>query len=90
MKTLPDDVQAFRRTPDFTVDTVPAGLLRDHRTKAGVWGLITVTSGQVTYRIKDEAEPYLLSPGQPGVVEPEVFHCVELSEDAVFHVAFWK
>jgi len=89
MKTLPDGVRPLRRTPDFTADTVPAGLLRDHKTKVGVWGVITVEAGRVTYRIHGAPEPYILSPGRDGIIEPEVLHSVELSSDAVFHVAFW-
>ncbi|MFZ0494390.1 MAG: DUF1971 domain-containing protein, partial [Methylocella sp.] len=35
---IPPGYVAYRRTPVFTRETVPAGLLRSHRTKAGTWG----------------------------------------------------
>lgn len=39
---LPPGAQAYKRTPVFTQDTVPAGLLRDHVTREGTWALIHV------------------------------------------------
>src|SRR5690606_311089 len=51
MKTLPDAVRPYRRTPVFTEATVPAALLRAHTTKAGTWGRILVLEGRLRYRI---------------------------------------
>ena len=48
MKQLPDTVTSYKRTPEFNQDTVPAGLLAAHQTKAGTWGLIVVTIWQFT------------------------------------------
>ena len=45
---LPPGAQAYKRTPVFTQDTVPAGLLRDHVTREGTWALIHVLEGVVT------------------------------------------
>ena len=50
---LPDDAVRYRQTPVFTETTIPAGLLGDHRTKEGVWGLIHVYEGKLAYRVKD-------------------------------------
>jgi tellurite resistance-related uncharacterized protein len=38
MKALPKTVVAYKKTPEFTELTLPAGLLKDHQTKEGVWG----------------------------------------------------
>lgn len=35
----------YKRTPTFDEHTIPAGLRRDHRTRAGVWGRIVVEAG---------------------------------------------
>jgi tellurite resistance-related uncharacterized protein len=35
---LPDGLVLDRTTDEFDEHTVPAGLLRDHRVAAGVWG----------------------------------------------------
>ena len=90
MKSLPAGLAPYRRTPSFTSETVPPALLRDHATKAGVWGLIQVVSGALIYRIPQTREELRLVPGSPGVVEPEVLHSVELLDDAEFFVEFWK
>lgn len=86
---LPTDVSAYKRTPDFTEATVPAGLLREHDTKPGVWGLIHVLEGRLAYRVTDPRRPAcetILTPeGGPGVVEPTIRHEV----DPVGHVRFY-
>ena len=47
---LPAGLVAYRRTPIFDQDTIPAGLRREHRTASGVWGLITVLEGRLRFR----------------------------------------
>lgn len=90
MKSLPDGLQPYRETPVFSAETVPPGLTRDHSTKAGVWGVIHVLSGQVTYRIKASDEEIVLVPGKDGIVEPEALHSVALAHGATFRVVFWR
>ena len=43
MKTLPENLDFYTRTLDFTEDTVPSGILGRHSTAAGTWGKIKVT-----------------------------------------------
>lgn len=91
MRALPTDVEAYDRTREFTESTVPAGLLRDHRTKPGVWGRITVLEGSLRYRILEpETEEHLLDPDRPGIVEPGVTHEVELVGPVRFYVEFHR
>lgn len=52
MKSLPDNVQQYSTSPAFSEDTVPKGLLKDHRTKNGVWGLICISEGKLEYIIE--------------------------------------
>ena len=89
MKSLPDGLKPYRRTPAFTRDTVPSALLRDHSTKSGVWGLIHVLRGTLVYRTSEPKTEQLVIPGHLGVVEPEVLHSVELIGDTEFFVEFW-
>ena len=88
--SLPVGLEPYRRTDTFTKATVPAGLLRDHKTKAGVWGLIQVLQGTLTYRIAATGHEIVLSPGVTGIVEPAILHSVALSDDAEFFVEFWR
>ena len=91
MRSLPSGLTAYKQTPEFTEATVPAALLRDHATKAGVWGLIHVTAGTLTYRIKATGEEHRLTPATPpGVVAPEELHSVEPAGAVCFHVEFWR
>lgn len=90
MKTLPDGLEAYRRTPEFTEDSVPGGLLKDHRTKDGVWGVIRVLSGSLGYVIPSAGERHELVPGRDGIVEPTVPHRVAVTGPVRFFVEFWR
>lgn len=89
MKAIPDGAVAYKRTKEFTEETVPAGLLREHSTKAGVWGRIHVLEGSLSYTILEpEIEVHALCPGTDGVVEPGVVHHVEPVGAVRFFVEF--
>jgi tellurite methyltransferase len=90
MAELPTDVRAYRRTPEFTQDTIPAGLLRQHSTKPGVWGRIVVLEGTLTYRVPTEGTTARLSPTCVGIVVPEVLHEVEATGPVRFYVEFLR
>lgn len=92
MKTLPAGLTHYKSTPEFTQDSMPAGLRRSHTTAAGVWGRITVLEGSLRYRITGVATPeeHLLSPGSPGIVEPQVEHEVEPIGPVRFLVEFHR
>lgn len=91
MKSLPANVTAYQRTKEFSETTIPAGLLRRHNTKAGVWGRICVLEGSLTYRILEpDLEQHVLAPGRDGVVEPQVFHEVEPIGAVRFFVEFLR
>jgi len=74
---LPEALVAYKRTPVFDEDSLPAGLRKDHHTREGTWALIHVLEGQVRYRIYDPPSEEILSAGHPGVVRPQERHCVE-------------
>ncbi|MFK8049225.1 MAG: DUF1971 domain-containing protein [Halioglobus sp.] len=42
MLELPKAVKPYKKTPAFTKDTIPRGLLAEHSTKAGTWGVLEV------------------------------------------------
>lgn len=91
MERLPATVSAYKRTPQFDESSVPKGLLRNHSTKAGVWGQIVVASGTLIYRIfEPEHEEHQLGPGCEGVISPESPHEVELCGPVSFHVQFFR
>ena len=67
----------YKSTAVFDENTLPAGLRKEHRTKAGVWGVIRVLDGRLRYRILDPLSETILDPNHPGLVLPEQPHLVE-------------
>ena len=89
--SLPDDAEPYQKTKEFTESTTPAGLLRRHNTKLGVWGRICVLEGKLLYRILEpDVEEILLLPGLDGVVEPGIYHEVEPQGSVRFFVEFCR
>ncbi len=91
---LPEGVTSYKRTPTFTEETIPAGLLNDHQTHEGTWGLIRVEEGELRYSVTDPrrtpSELILSSGTPPGVVEPTILHHVEPMGAVHFHVEFYR
>lgn len=90
MPTLPPEVSAYKRTSVFSETTVPSGLLNDHRTAPGVWGVINVIAGELRYEIPSLGESRVLTPERPGIVEPGVTHSVQPLGAARFFVEFYR
>ncbi len=92
--SLPADARPYKRTPEFTAATIPAGLLKAHCTKAGVWGLVHVLEGALLYRVTDPRRPaaeMLLTPDTaPGLVEPTILHEVAPRGPVRFYVEFHR
>jgi len=91
---LPDGLESYRRTADFTETTVPAALLADHTTKDGSWGLVVVDEGALAYHVTDPrrapSETLLTPHTGPGVIEPTMLHHVAPQGPVRFHVEFWR
>jgi tellurite methyltransferase len=88
---VPPGAVCVRRTPDFSESTIPGGLLHCHSTKPGVWGLIQIIEGSLTYRVLEPtATEAVLTPGHPGVVEPGRLHEVEPRGPVRFFVEFFE
>jgi len=91
MKSLPDNVNAYKKTPLFNEETIPKALLNDHNTKKGTWGLINILEGELVYTIQsDPQEIVRLNKDKCGVVEPEVLHNVQPEGKVKFFVEFYK
>ncbi|MCB2427701.1 DUF1971 domain-containing protein [Methylophaga pinxianii] len=90
MKSLPDNVVAYKRTPEFHEGTIPSGLLNQHQTKDGVWGKIVILSGKLLYTIQEPFEEVQLDSNHYGVVEPAVLHQVKPLGQVSFFVEFYQ
>lgn len=90
-REMPGGYAPYQRTAAFTETSIPAGLLKRHTTKRGVWALIHVTRGRLLYRVCERLEMLeTLEPGKPGVVVAEVEHSVAPSGPVEFFVEFWR
>lgn len=87
-RELPEGLAAYRRTPVFTEETLPAALRQSHRTKPGVWGAITVVEGRLRLRRLDPPDESVIDPSAPGIVAPEETHEVEPLGPVRFFVEF--
>jgi tellurite methyltransferase len=88
---LPSGFLPYQRTKVFTEETVPVGLLASHATKRGVWGLIHVHSGALSYSVDPPLRAaHRLAPGVQGVIVPEVEHAVKPIGPVRFLVEFWR
>ncbi len=91
MKALPEQVAPYKKTPEFTEHTIPAGLLNDHQTKEGTWGKIIILEGTLEYTILEpELEVIELTAVNHGVVEPTILHRVKPLGQVRFYVEFQR
>ena len=81
-------MKPYRTTATFDETTLPAALRREHRTKAGSWGIIRVLEGELWLRFPDNREE-LLRPGAPGLIRPEETHWVEPVGSMQMQVEFY-
>jgi tellurite resistance-related uncharacterized protein len=88
---LPEGFVPYKRTAELTEHTIPAGLVKDHATKRGVWGVIQVTAGRLRYVVEPPlAGEFLLAAPTRGIVVPEVLHRVAADGDVRFYVEFHR
>jgi tellurite resistance-related uncharacterized protein len=73
----PTATKPYKSTAGFDEVTLPAGLRREHRTKAGSWAVIRVLEGRLRYQVLEPNSEAILEPGRPGLILPEQLHLVE-------------
>ncbi|UJF17302.1 DUF1971 domain-containing protein [Vibrio sp. SS-MA-C1-2] len=92
---IPEDFVNYKTTDLFNKENIPKMFLFEHNTKAGVYGRIVVSSGQLKFygfdqrRGKVEQE-IVINAGEIAISPPEYWHKVEfLTEDTEFKVEFY-
>jgi tellurite resistance-related uncharacterized protein len=97
MPEMPKDMVQYSQLPSkkrnirFTATTIPKGLLKEHSTKQGTWGVIRLYQGRLEYQINQpKRQTFELSKDMPGIIEPSVLHQVRpLTDDVEFVVEFY-
>ena len=88
---IPEGFEPYKRTVQFDETTVPAALLADHATKRGVWAIIHVLAGRLTYRVEPPlAREQIVEAGGTAVVVPQVKHRVLPDGPVQFFVEFHR
>jgi len=90
MPEAPVGVGEYKRTATFTQSSVPIGLLRDHRTKPGVWARIVIEVGELEYTLDSPVRTFLLTPECPGIAPPGAAHHVKADRAVSFHIEFLR
>jgi tellurite resistance-related uncharacterized protein len=89
--SLPPGLARQRTSDEFDATSVPAGLLRAHRIAGGVWGLLEVVAGTVTFVWEGDRDGSIsLVAGDSVVIPPEVPHHVEPDPEARFRISFHR
>jgi tellurite resistance-related uncharacterized protein len=86
---LPADARPYSRTREFDEHSIPAALTLRHNTKPGVWAAISVLEGRLAYVEPETGAGSILSPGEPGLAAPQVWHCVTPVGQVRFFVQFY-
>ena len=88
---LPAQAEVYTSSPEYTNQTMPEGLSRDHRTRAGTWGRIVVRDGKLMYSLIDPKVPaWVLRPGIDGIIAPGLSHWLAARGDVRFVVEFLR
>lgn len=81
---LPHSVVCYKKTPEWTQDTMPAGFKKAHSTAAGVWARVNIVGGSCDFVFEagggsgsDEEIRLHLTAGETLIVPPRVKHHVE-------------
>lgn len=78
---LPGDTAVYRTIGPFGVDSLPKGLLREHRLKEGTWGRLRVLSGKICFVWDDDGAnhaPVVVVDEETVIIPPTIPHHLEL------------
>ena len=87
----PDNLVWMKDSNVFERDTIPAAIIKEHQTSAGVWGRIVVHEGSIGYKVLVPCErEFLLTPELAGVILPQVKHYLIPSGMVTLQIRFFR
>lgn len=89
--SLPTDTALYRTIGPFGGDTLPKGLLREHRLKEGTWGRPRVLSGKIRFVWDDDGadDAAVIVDGGTVIIPPTIPHHLEfLATEFVLEIDF--
>jgi tellurite resistance-related uncharacterized protein len=88
--TLPDGLIRSGGTPEFTQDTIPAGLRAAHALARGRWGLLQVLAGDLVFVDETTGVEEQISAPDTRAIAPEMQHHVRVSGPVVCRIDFYR
>jgi tellurite resistance-related uncharacterized protein len=85
-RSLPEGLDIYACTPDFTHRTLPAELSEDHALPEGVWAVLRVLEGTLTYIAASHSWPTTVPAGGVVIIEPQLTHRLQLSGPTRFFI----
>lgn len=82
--------EPYKTTARWNEESIPAAIRGRHNTKAGVWGLLRVYSGEIDLVLEEPARRIRVTPDSPGLIPPEEWHHVELVGSVEMQVEFYR
>ena len=92
MDEMPSTLLADYRTPTYTEENTPEGLLTEHLNEQGAWSMIHVLEGALELYCEDKlpGTAQRLARRSPGIVEPNERHRIALCGPVRFYVQYFK
>ena len=89
---VPANLTSYKKTPVFDQDNVPKGLQQEHATARGVWALLHVLSGSLSFCFTEggEAIRVEITPDAPRVIVAEQPHQVVITGQVTFQLEFFR
>jgi len=89
---IPVNLQSYKKTPVFDQNSVPKGLQKEHATASGVWALLHVHTGSLSYCFTHDAEAMSceVTPDRPRVIVAEQVHHVDIIGPVSFQLEFFR
>lgn len=89
--TMPTGLHLVRTTPEFTDESVPAGLLGTHEVGQGSWGRLRVHAGALRFVFENDAsDTHDLAASESIDIPPLTPHHVEPQPGCRFVVEFHR
>lgn len=71
MREMPEGLESYKRSPNFTPESLPAAFKSTHTLKHGTWGLLRVRSGAIVFtQDTTPSQTVLLRAGEQLVIPP--------------------
>lgn len=89
-KQIPEKLSPYKKTKIFTSDTVPKALQKDHQIIKDSWAKLMVIEGELILKFQNQTEGFLITANSPGIIEPEIPHHIEVSNEVSFYIEFYN